>query len=281
MVKVIPLKYGTMFKQIFSKPAVFQAFAEDVLGIKLNITTVHTEYEYPETVGFVKTKYDLFAEDVEQRIIVEIQHVKEEDFFDRFLYYHLISLAEQVRSFNEYQFERTVYTIVVLTSVPRDKSVTFSCAISDMSPIDEFGNRVEVYPHRLIFLTPRLINEQTPPEVRAWLALIADSLDQQVEAEAHPRPLFQEMIAAMRQTTISPELLSEIKDDAAWEKAQARFKREARAEGLAEGLAEGRAEGLAEGQASLVQAMHARGSTIAQIAELTGLSEAQIEALLA
>jgi len=81
----------------------------------------------------VRSKYDLFAEDVEKRIIVEIQHLKQEDFFDRFLYYHLVSLVEQIGNYQEYDFEKTVYTIVVLTTLPRDGSVQFSCAISDMN----------------------------------------------------------------------------------------------------------------------------------------------------
>ena len=110
------------------------------MDIDLNIDEVHTEY--PEPIGFVKSKYDLFAEDKAQRIIVEIQQVKEEDFFDRFLYYHLIS---------------TVYTIVILTSTPRDGSIDFSCAISDMNPINEHGKVVDVYPHRLLF-HPRQVN---------------------------------------------------------------------------------------------------------------------------
>ncbi|MDM8528920.1 Rpn family recombination-promoting nuclease/putative transposase [Anaerolineales bacterium HSG24] len=232
MVKVIPLRYGTIFKRIFSQPKVFQAFAEDVLGLKLNITKVHTEYEYPKPIGFVKTAY---AEDEEQRVTVEIQHVKEGDFFDRFLYYHLISLAEQVKSYQDYSFAHAVYTIVVLTSVPRDGTINFSHGVSDMSPRTEFGNRVAVYPHRLIFLVPRLVNEQTPPAIREWLELILDSLDEEVQESAHPRPLFQEMIAAMRQTTISPEMLAEIKDDAAWERAKTRFRREGHASGLEEG----------------------------------------------
>ncbi|MEN8220010.1 MAG: PD-(D/E)XK nuclease family transposase [Pseudomonadota bacterium] len=87
-----------------------------------------------------RCKYDLFAEDTEKRIIVEIQQVKEDEFFDRFLYYHLISMVEQVGGYQEYGFDRTVYTIVVLTSTPRDGSIKFSCAVSDMNPIDEFGD---------------------------------------------------------------------------------------------------------------------------------------------
>jgi hypothetical protein len=77
MIEVIPLKYGPMFKRVFSQPTVFNQFAKDILGIDLNVSRVHTEYEYPEPVGFVRSRYDLFAEDVEQRVIVEIQHIKE------------------------------------------------------------------------------------------------------------------------------------------------------------------------------------------------------------
>ena len=84
--QVIPLKYGAIFKQAFSDPEVFCRFAQDVLDIEFQVDKVHTEYQYPQPIGFVRSKYDLFAEDVEKRIIVEIQQVKEEDFFDRFLY---------------------------------------------------------------------------------------------------------------------------------------------------------------------------------------------------
>ena len=177
MIEVIPLKYGPPFKKLFGQPHIFSQFASDVLGTTVKVPHVHTEYEYPEPVGFVRSRYDLFAEDEEQRIIIEIQNVKEDDFFDRFLYYHLISLVEQVRGFKEYCFDRIIYTIVVLTSVPRDKMIKFSYAVSDWNPVDEYGERISVYPHRLVFLAPRLVNAQTPPPIRKWLKFIEDSLD--------------------------------------------------------------------------------------------------------
>jgi hypothetical protein len=188
MIEVIPLKYGAAFKRIFSQPDVFSRFAQDVLGMELKFDKVYTGYEYPE-----------------QCVIVEIQHVKKQDFFDRFLYYHLISMAEQVHSFSLYRFERTVFTIVVLTSVTRDGS----CAVSDFNPTDERGNRVAVYPHRLVFLSP--------PAIRRWLDFIADSLDGKIEE--------------MRQQKIDPAVLAEIKDESAWEEAKELFKEEGRARG--------------------------------------------------
>ena len=283
MVEVIPLKYGATFKRIFSQPDVFCQFVYDVLGITIHIDLVHTEYEYPEPIGFVKTKYDLFAEDEEQRIIVEIQNVKEEDFFDRFLYYHLISLAEQVKGYDVYRFDRTVYTIVVLTSVPRNQSVDFSVAVSDMNPISEFDRKVEIYPHRLIFLTPRLVSDRTPKGVKAWLELIADSLDRQVNETDYSSPLFQKIISDIKSTTISPEEASEIKDEAAWELAQERFAREAREDGFEEGRTEGHEQGRKEGHKEAVEgialAMLQRGVEVMLIVEVTGLKPEEINQL--
>jgi hypothetical protein len=272
MIEVIPLKYGPMFKRVFSQPQVFNQFAKDILDIDLNINKVHTEYEYPEPVGFVRSKYDLFAEDIEQRVIVEIQHIKEEDFFDRFLYYHLISLVEQVRSFDEYGFERTVYTIVVLTSVPRDGSVNFSCAISDMDPIDEWGNKIRLYPHRLVFLSPRQVNEQTPTKIRKWLDFITDSLDGSVEETSYDEKLFQQMIEAIRKQTIDPNLLAEIKDEAAWEKAKARFAKE--------GWEEGREEGILVQQRQTVIQAKQMGMEITALATLLGLNETEVQEII-
>ena len=223
MTEVIPLKYGSVFKRAFSNPKVFRQFVADVVGIEIEVERVHTEYEYPEPVGFVRSTYDLFVEDPTRRIIVEIQHVKEEDFFDRFFYYHLISLVEQVRGYKEYAFERTVYTLVVLTSVPQDRSVDFSVAISDFSPIDEQGRRVAVYPHRLIFLTPRLVNAKTPPRIAKWLKFIADSLDGEMEEASYQDAVFQEIMHSIRRQSLSREELAEIKDEVAWDKATARF----------------------------------------------------------
>jgi hypothetical protein len=62
VIDVIPLKYGGIFKRVFSRPDVFNQFARDILGIDLSVDQIHTEYEYPEPIGFVRSRHDLFAE---------------------------------------------------------------------------------------------------------------------------------------------------------------------------------------------------------------------------
>jgi predicted transposase/invertase (TIGR01784 family) len=245
--KVIPLKFGAMFKQAFSQPDVFNHFVKDVLGISFHADTIHTEYEYPEPIGFVRSTYDLFAKDEEKRIIVEIQHIKEDDFFDRFLYYHLISLVEQVGGYDEYRFNQTVYTIVVLTSTPRDGSVNFSCAVSDMNPIDEYGKTVNLYPHRLVFLCPRQVNQQTPQKIRQWLRFIEDSLDGEMDEAHYPNKIWKQIMQLIKKRDIDPAVLAKIKDEAAWEKAKKRFVAEGREEGILEGIEKGIEKGKEEG----------------------------------
>ena len=217
MINVVPLSYGVLFKQVFSEVRFFKAFVKDVIGFEPDIDTVHAEYEYPKPVGFVRSRYDLFAEDTKNRVVIEIQHVKEMDFFDRFLYYHLTSLIEQAGGHKEYEFQRTVYTIVVLTSVPRDKSIDFSCAVSEMNPIDEHGNTVNVYPHRLIFLCPRLANDSTPPQAKVWLDFIADSLDEKMDESDYQQQPFDELLQRIRADDIDRDTLADLKDESAWE----------------------------------------------------------------
>lgn len=287
MIEVVPLKYGVTFKRVFSEPQVFNQFASDVLGFPIEVDEVHTEYQYPEPVGAVNIKYDLFAEDKEKRTIIEVQHVREDDFFDRFLYYHLIGLVDQVRSYHAYRFQRNVYTIVVLTRQPKPEHLRFSYAVSAMNPVDEFGDTIDIYPHRLVFLVPRAVNEQTPERVRPWLELIADSLDSQVEESAYASDLFQHIIERMRKSNLSPDELARIKDESAWEDV----KRKERTEGLEEGLAAGREEGLAAGLATghaagrrensleIARALLLKGMDATLIASVTGLTVAEIEQL--
>lgn len=269
MIEVIPLKYGVTFKRVFSDPAIFSHFASAVLDRPLHVEQVHTEYEYPEMVGYVKIKYDLFAEDTDQRTIIEVQHIREDDFFDRFLYYHLIGLAEQVRSYYSYRFERTVYTIVVLTRQPQQQELQFSYAASDMNPVNEWDQQLAIYPHRLVFLGPRSVNEHTPPRVRPWLELIADSLDSQIEEAKYDNDIFRQMIERMRRQTLSPDELARIKDEAAWEEAKQNAIRIGRAEGIA--------EGRKQQSLTIARTMLAEGIDRAIIARLTGLDPSEIE----
>ena len=282
MMKVIPLRYGTIFKKTFGDPVVFSRFASDVLGIPLEITKVHQEFSYPEPIGHVKVEYDLYGEDVAHRVIVEVQHIREKDFFDRFLHYHLVSLVEQAESHEHYQIGRDVFTLVVLTTEPRDRDLRFSVAVSDMDPVSEQGVRLGVYRHRLVFINPKIINDQTPAGARAWMELIADSLDGEVDEARYTDPVLRRALQSSVLQRVNPEELARIKDEAAWEDT----KRAAAVEGELRGELRGELKGrrvallrlLTRRGFALTDAQRARIEHCDELATLDAWSDRAVDA---
>jgi predicted transposase/invertase (TIGR01784 family) len=176
-----------------------------------------------------------------------------------------VSLVEQIGNYQEYDFEKTVYTIVVLTTLPRDGSVQFSCAISDMNPIDEHGKKHDIYSHRLIFLCPRLVNEHTPPKIKRWLELIEDSLDGKLEESQYLEKKFEAVLSIIYRHNIDRDLLAQIKDETAWENV----KRRQREEGVEEGNKQARLE--------TARKMLADGMPLEMVLKYTGLSHVDLE----
>ncbi len=270
MVDVASLRFDVIFKKAFSQLGVFRQFVHDVLGISIQVDTVIQAYRYPEQFGYVDIEYDLFAEDLENRIIVEIQHVQEVDFFDRFMDYHLMGITQQIKSHQDYRFPKAVYTVVVVTGATRPRNepgVRFSVATSQMEAFNEYNQPLGVYPHKLVFLNPRIRNEGTPQSVMAWLELIDDSLDEQVDETQYSPPVFQQVIEEIRRDNITPQELARIKDEAVVERA---FR-----ESFEGGLEQGRKAREIE----IARSMLARGVDVVLIAEVTALSPEEIAGL--
>ena len=263
MTQVVPLRYDTAFKKAFGQPEIFCQFAEDVLGIKFHTDEVHRGYKFLEPIGQVDIEYDLFAEDPESRIVVEIQHVKERHFYDRFLYYHLINLVEQVKNSKAYQFDRKVYTIVVLTSPYSENEINFSVAITDFNPVNEFNLKVEVYPHQLVFVVPRMVNDKTPTGIKAWLELVLDSLDGEMDESRYNSPIFEQVIEAVKLDNISPTERRILKDEESWEDT----------------LIDENHRGRQEERIAIARALISEGVSTEVIARSTGIPEVDIETL--
>ncbi len=259
MIQVVPLRYDTVFKKAFSQPEIFCQFAEDVLGIKFHTDEVHRGYKFLEPIGQVDIEYDLFAEDPESRIVVEIQHVKEGHFYDRFLYYHLINLVEQVKNSKAYQFDQTVYTIVVLTSPYSENEIDFSVAITDFNPVNEFNRKVNVYPHQLVFVVPRMVNDKTPSGIKAWLELVLDSLDGEIDESRYRSPIFERVIDAVKLDNISPAERRVLKDEESWEDTLIDVRQKEKED--------------------IARALIREGISTEVITRTTGLTEAEIEKL--
>ena len=81
MKEVASLRYGVIFKKAFSDPDIFTAFVEDFVGTRMEIERVETEKSFDPPIGRVDIKFDLFAQDLQNRIVVDIQHERFSDHY--------------------------------------------------------------------------------------------------------------------------------------------------------------------------------------------------------
>lgn len=169
------------FKKAFTDKIVFKAFVKDIVGIEVDPAKIETEKAFQPKLGNIAFKYDIFAEDVKRRIIIEIQKVEYDHNFDRFLHYHLQAITEQQRTSEDYSVEKTVYTIVVMTAPYRINTKTNELykdevLISNLNPKNLRGMERKMFNHELIYLNPNYKGEDTPPNYRDWLDLIYESI---------------------------------------------------------------------------------------------------------
>ncbi len=169
------------FKKAFTDKIVFKAFVKDIVGIEVNPDTIETEKSFQPRIGNINFKYDIFAEDIAKRIVIEIQKVEYDHNFDRFLHYHLQAITEQQRSSDDYSVEKTVYTIVVMTAPYKINAKTREfyrdeVLISKLNPKNLAGIERKLFNHELIYLNPNYKGQDTPQNYRDWLDLIYESI---------------------------------------------------------------------------------------------------------
>ena len=202
MKQVESLRYDVIFKKAFGDKKIFTAFVHDVLNIDLEIDEVEKDKQYNPAIGSVATKFDLYAEDKKNRVIVDIQHRRLPDHYQRFLYYHCAALLEQVVKCNDYRPKLKVFTIVVLASADRHKT---DVSVIDFDPKNLKGEPLGEIDHKLIFLCPKYLSEDTPSEYKEWLEAIQDSLDEEVDESHYSNPEIQRIFKMIEKDKITPE----------------------------------------------------------------------------
>ena len=272
MIEVAPLRYGVIFKKVFSKPHIFTAFVKDILGIEIEIDKVETEKSFSPVIGKVDSRFDLFAQDKKNRLIVDIQHKRYQDHYDRFLHYHCAALLEQITSSANYKPAMQVYTIVVLTSGDKHKT---DISIIDFRPKRLDGTYISETQHKIIYICPKYVNSKTPESCREWLQAIDDSLAEQVEEQDYHNEILQEVFSLIKKDKITPGEYARMKNEYSDEEYVQEQTQKARDEGMEKGREEGKEEGV------LLIAKNMKQAKVATItiAEVTGLSIEQVESL--
>ena len=280
MKQVAPLRYDVIFKKAFSHPALFTAIASDFLGIQLEIDKVEHDKTFIPPVGSVATKFDLFAEDKKNRVIVEVQHARYSDTYERFLYYQCAAMIETIVSSNNYSFPMTVKTIVFFTG-KNTPSPDSGIMVHDFEPRDfvtgKLLDKIYQHKHQLIFVFTRdFACPDTPEACSEWMEAIHDSLDEKVDENDYTNPAIQELFTVIEKDKITPEERARMKD----EYNQADAEKLSFKKGEAAGWKEGKDEGKDEGIKETVRNFKALGTlTIEQIASVTGLTLEMVKAL--
>lgn len=264
MKQVASLQYGVIFKKAFSDKDVFKGFVRDILGINLEITKVETEKEFKPVIGHVNVKFDLYAEDSKNHIIVEIQHDRNDDHYDRFLHYHCVALLNQAKNAEEYRPKTTVYTIVVLTSGDRHQC---DVSVIDFNPKRLNGTALNEFKHKVIYLCPKYVDENTPLLYQEWLRVINESLSRQVDESQYRLAEIQTALLRIEEDGITPDERALMIEESYSQKAEQR--------GIEQGIDEGKHTKAIE----IAKNLLAMDLDIESIVKATGLTSVEIENL--
>jgi predicted transposase/invertase (TIGR01784 family) len=269
MQKVASLRYEVIFKKAFCDVEVFKAFAKDFLGIDLKIDKVQTEKKFDPPIGNVDSRFDLYAEDIENRVIVDIQHRRYEDYYERFLHYHCAAILEQVDTSKNYKPALTVFTIVVSTSGTRE-----DCAMAEISfdPINLLTHeKLNKIHHRVLYLSPKHVTETTPEPYREWLKLIQDSLDEQVDESDYHKTEVLKVVNLIKTDDLTPQDRARMKDEYSQEESVRKAKEEGLQLGEERGIEKGIGQGIEQGKLEIAKNMLAQGLAIELIEQVTGI----------
>jgi len=269
LIKVNPLSLGTVFKKGFSDVAIFTQMVKDFTGVNIKITEVENEKAFIEPIANIATKFDLFAQDKENRIIVEAQHANYNDNFDRFYYYHQIATVETIVSSKNDRFPQTVYTLIFFTdrnSPAEGKNILVHDAQMQYIADGEVINGIFSRQHRLFFIFTKSPDSDTKisDECREWIKAIHETLTGSVYKTDYKIKEIKRLFEIIATNKTTPEDRARMKDEYNQEVAS----REAAEKGFQEGLKQ------------TARNLKALGTlTDEQIANATGLSLEIVKAL--
>ncbi len=238
------------FKKVFTDVEVFTAFVKDVLDIDIEVKKVETEKVLLNKVSAIKFKMDLFAEDVNNRTIVEIQKIDYDYSYDRFSHYFLANLLDVQQDSRSYAFAKDVYIIVVVTAAFKFKTqenqlIDKDVLLTDLNPRDLKGNVLKINNHKLVILNTTNIDPETPEAIRDWLDLIHQSIKNPEYPKINTsKKAISKAVKLADYKKVTPEQLYEAKIEASRKEAREYFDDIAREEGREEGLKAAKIEGI-------------------------------------
>ena len=273
--QLAPLDNSVVFKKLFRDPEILTTFFKDLTGIQLHLTAENIELEkkFDPPIGLIDIAFDIFAEDPERRIVVEIQRVYYAYLLERFTHYHYAAIMELQRNYQRYTPERTVYTIVWLTMKSEEAPFNQGLSVSRHYFESTSGVKGGESPHRMYLINPNYIDQTIPADVGDWLKLAYES----IENPTHPtvnlqRSIFVKATNLIASDTITATERAAIMDEREWQEKLQQNAQKERSEGIEQGIE----LGDERGRKAVARSMLREGLDVAAVIRMSGLSEAEV-----
>lgn len=272
--QLAPLDNSVVFKKLFRDPEILSTFFQDLTGIPITLKPENIELEkkFDPPIGLIDIAFDIFAEDPERRIVVEIQRVYYTYLLDRFIHYHYAAIMELQRNYQRYTPERTVYTIVWLTMQSEEAPFNQGLSVSRHYFESTRGVKAGESPHRMYLINPNYMDQTIPGPISDWLKLASESIKNPMHPTVNlQRPILVKATGLIAADMITAAERAAIIDEHEWQ------------EKLLQSTEKGRSEGIEigdeRGRKAVARSMLAKGMAVDLIAEVTGLNQAKVAGL--
>ncbi|MCL2005930.1 MAG: Rpn family recombination-promoting nuclease/putative transposase [Planctomycetaceae bacterium] len=292
--RLLPLKNDFVFKLVFGdkrRVDLLTAFLQAVLDLpaeeyeKVTIVDPNVKKEYnKDKAGVLDVKIHTKSGNV---VDVEIQVEPDAPLEKRILFYQAKMLTEQIGEGNDYDIIKPVISIIItdFQLIANSKAYHHRFRFYDAKNKVELTNVQEI---NTLELT-KLPKKSDETDLFDWMMLIRAKSEEEYDMLAEKKPIFKKVVAVVKKLSADEEARMVYDKQELWRmdyaatmrnaarKGMARGLEAGRAEGRAEGKAEGRAEGETKAKIETARIMKSKGFSPADIADVTGLTEKEIE----
>ena len=302
--------FKRIFGQEFSKPLLLDFLNNLLIGERKIENITFLDKEQPADTAVDRSViYDILCETENgDRIIVEMQNSRQPSFKQRSVYYAANAIVRQGERGTQWRYDiKAVYLVAFLNFTLADIGKDFR---TDVALMDVQKNTLFTDLLRLIYLQLPLFTKEADEcenDFERWIYVLKNMETINRLPWMAKSAVFKRLSEVAEVSALSKEerirydhALKQYRDninvylgaieegreagrEEGREEGRAEGREEGRAEGREEGRAEGREEGRAEGRAEerreMARKLRATGMSIAQIAQVTSLSEEDINAL--
>jgi len=286
--RLLPLKNDFVFKLVFGDKRridLLTAFLQAVLDLpveeykEVTIVDPNVKKEFnKDKAGVLDVKIHTTSGTI---INVEIQVEPDAPLRERVQFYQAKMLTEQIDEGDGYDVIKPVVSIVITDFhlIEGSKAYHHRFRFYDADNNVEFSRVQEINTLEL----PKLPKMSDASELFDWLSLIRAKNEEEYNMLAEKKPIFKKVVAVVKKLSADEEARMIHDKLEMWRMDHAGTMRNAERRGREEGRVEGMAEGMEKGKAEkareTARIMKAKGFSVKDIADITGLTKKEIEKL--